>query len=78
MLIPVLSMLSHLINENEVGAGLLPRIAMWGSCLVLAGLQLGASVLGVVHFPSFGITGVATVLVVACSGELACSGIAGS
>lgn len=61
----------YVIRRDQPAAGLLPRLTMWGTGIVLAGLQLTAGVLGDAEFSMVAVIGIVAVLAVPCFGELA-------
>ncbi|SFD64853.1 hypothetical protein [Streptomyces aidingensis] len=64
-------MLVHLYGEAEIVVSLAPRVAMWSTCVVLAGVQLVASTLGAAEFSMSAFIGVVAILGVLGFGELA-------
>ena len=61
----------YVIRRDQPAAGLLPRVTMWGTGIVLAVLQLTAGVLGDAEFSMVTVIGITAVLAVPCFGELA-------
>lgn len=70
-LVALLSVVPLVISQGTAGSPVLPRLIMWGTCLVLAALQLTASVLGDAAFSMSAVIGIATVLAVPSFGEVA-------
>ncbi|MFB8000385.1 hypothetical protein ACFC4G_47515 [Streptomyces sp. NPDC056002] len=74
----LLSSIPLLIAQNEARSTVVGRCVLWGTCLVLAGLQFTASVMGDASFAMSAVIGIATVVGVACFAELAGHGVAES
>ncbi|MCH0538855.1 hypothetical protein I3F58_04640 [Streptomyces sp. MUM 203J] len=77
-LIALLAGVPHLVSEAAgSSARHFPRAMMWGTCLVLALLQITAAVLGAdAQFSLSALIGTLTVLAVACFGEMAAFSLA--
>lgn len=73
----LLTVAPHVIRKGRPADGLLPRVTMWGTGIVLAGLQLTAAVLGEAEFSMAAVIGITSVLAVPCFGELAAQTVAG-
>ncbi|WP_236241979.1 hypothetical protein [Streptomyces sp. CC228A] len=72
-LIALLAVVPHLVGEATASsARFFPRAMMWGTCLVLAALQVTAAVFGDgARFSLSALIGTLTVLAVGCFGEMA-------
>ncbi|MFE4055985.1 hypothetical protein ACFXP3_06705 [Streptomyces sp. NPDC059096] len=70
-LVAVLSVAPLVISQGTAGSPVLPRLIMWGTCLVLAALHLTASLLGAATFSMSAVIGITMVLAVPCFGEVA-------
>ncbi|MFD5554684.1 hypothetical protein ACFWIA_12705 [Streptomyces sp. NPDC127068] len=75
-LLALLSTLPLAVTQNEMRSPVVARYFLWGTCLILAGVQFAASVLGQVSLPLSGVVGMTTVMGIACSAELAAHGVA--
>lgn len=69
--VALLSGIPMLIAQNEIRAPAVGRLLLWATCLVLAGLQLSASVLGDATFSMASLIGITTILAVGAFEELA-------
>ncbi|WP_032769864.1 hypothetical protein [Streptomyces sp. CNS654] len=74
----LLSSIPLLISQNEGRSSAVGRCTLWGTCLVLAGLQLIAAVLGDASFSLSALVGMTAVIGVAGFAELSGYGIAES
>lgn len=70
-LVALLSAVPLVMARGLGRSPVLPRAVMWGTGLVLAGLQLTAAVLGNASFSMSAIIGITTALAVPCFGEIA-------
>ncbi|UKY47826.1 hypothetical protein [Streptomyces inhibens] len=70
-LVALLSAVPLVMARGLGRSPVLPRAVMWGTGLVLAGLQLTAAVLGNATFSMSAVIGITTALAVPCFGEIA-------